>query len=68
MIKTDIMLNNIPMSFDNPAALYKYMVANDIQSCKAISTIASVDIFGSKMTLNDVRKWVKMNEDDNFGF
>ncbi len=68
MIKTDIMLNNIPMSFDNPAALYKYMAANDIQSCKATSTIASVDIFSSKMTLNEVRKWVKMNEDDNIGF
>lgn len=68
MIKTDIMLNNIPMSFDNPTALYNYMATNDIQSCKAISTIASVDIFSSKMTLNDVRKWVKMNEDDNFGF
>ena len=68
MIKTDILLNNIPMSFDNPSALYNYMTANDIQSCKATSTIASIDICSSKMTQNDVRKWVKMNEDDNFGF
>ncbi len=64
MIRTDLEMNGIALSFDNPKALCNYMEKNNIASCKATSTIASVDIFSSVVTLDDVRKWVIMNGED----
>lgn len=64
MIKTDLEINGVALSFENPKQLCQYMEKNNISNCKATSTIASVNIFSSAVTLEDVRKWVKLNESE----
>ena len=64
MINTNLKSDNIPISFDNPRALLNYMEKNGISSVKATSCIGIREIFTSIMDINDVRKWVKMNDED----